>query len=665
MDGEIAVAREVSELVRVLKERESLDVIRSIVEARPHVLRERGVDGWLPIHHAINRYNSPEVIRYLLKQWPESIKEALTYDGCYLPMHLACFVAKVDATEEEGEVMLQNVRVLYELWPESLQQREEGDGCLPLHLAEDARRVRFLVRAWPHAVRERNSRGLLPLHFAVGDRRTFDAIECLVMEWPESVQEVDDYGRVALHCIDSYTPFESVQLLVKEWPESLRARDQKGFLPLHRAMRNGYPAIPLNPTLKFLVDQWPQAVREKSKDGYLPLHTAIFRSHPVSTIRFLVRQWEESVDEISNRGSLPLHVAARRGSIDTARFLIGRRPDSVRATTSGGFTPLHEAAWKGELEMVHFLIEQWSVGVEIKSNGGWLPIHMAVRGRACHESEQDPRLQVVRRLTHEFPGSLWETTEEGYLPLHAALTRGSSRLDPEWEDEFEPAMQSELQIVRYLVQRAPTTVRLASQVLQGISVPAAQRLVEAWPESLQSRTPDGYSLLHLAVARDDPSLEPVQYVAEQDPQLLQETDKHGSLPIHVAVALKQTVGIVRYLVEVRPQSLEEPDRTGSLALHIAVSRDVPDMKVVRFLAQRRPESLDETDRQGRLPLHIAVARGSDASQELVRFLVQRRRETLLRRDGRGRLPLHVAAIRGAPLDVLYFLTSTWPEAIYG
>jgi hypothetical protein len=159
MDGEIAVAHEDSELVRALKERESLGVIQSIVEARPHVLREWGVDGWLPIHHAISRCNRPEVIRYLLEQWPESIGETLRYDGCYLPMHLACFVAKVDETEEEGEIILQNVQVLYELWPESLQQREEGDGCLPLHLADDARRVRYLVRAWPHAVRERNSKG--------------------------------------------------------------------------------------------------------------------------------------------------------------------------------------------------------------------------------------------------------------------------------------------------------------------------------------------------------------------------------------------------------------------------------------------------------------------------------------------------------------------------
>jgi ankyrin repeat protein len=234
-------------------------------------------------------------------------------------------------------------------------------------------------------------------------------------------------------------------------------------------------------------------------------------------------------------------------------------------------------------------------------------------------------------------------------------------------------MLLELDVVRYLVRKAPTTVLVASHegmlpvhyaMLHGISLPAARHLVERWSESLQSRTPDGFSLLHLAVTREEPSLAHVDYVVEQNRQLSYETDKTGSLPIHVAVARNQPVEIVRFLVEESPKSLQEPDRTGSLALHIAVAQDAPSMPMVRFLAQERPESLDATDKRGRVPLHIAVAR-ANASLELVRLLVKRRRETLRRRDGNRRLALHVAAMHGAPLDVLFLLASEWPEAISG
>jgi ankyrin repeat protein len=411
MDGEepevLVVARGDNELIGALRARQPLDAIRSIVEASPHLIRSWDGDGWLPIHHAAFRCSRPEVIRYLLEQYPESIKEK-TKDDEYkwydLPIHLACFLYNDDdndgddddhdAEEDWYEKRLQNLQILHELWPESLQQKNQY-GRLPLHSASEASMVRYLVKAWPQAVREADDEGMLPLHRAVGETGSFDAIECLVLECPESVQAKDGMGRIPLHHTKHDTPLDAVQLLVKLCPGCLQARDDEGFLPLHRALMAGYYRVALTPTLKFLSDQWQQAVREKSNDGYLPLHTAIFKSHPVGTIRHLIGMYPESVDAACNKGFIPLHEAARQGSFDTAEFLIGLRPDSVRARSSEGYTPLHEAARKGKLEVAQLLLGNWSEAAQATSNDGWLPIHLAARERASHARDRASRLHVV------------------------------------------------------------------------------------------------------------------------------------------------------------------------------------------------------------------------------------------------------------------------------
>jgi hypothetical protein len=40
-------------------------------------------------------------------------------------------------------------------------------------------------------------------------------------------------------------------------------------------------------------------------------------------------------------------------------------------------------------------------------------------------------------------------------------------------------------------------------------------------------------------------------------------------------------------------------------------------------------------------------------------------ESLRTKDAKGMLPLFVAAAGNGPLDVMFFLATTWPESIYG
>jgi len=76
-------------------------------------------------------------------------------------------------------------------------------GALPLHSAllavsEDIKcinqarlstgTIKFLIQAWPDAVREQDDHGYLPLHYACERGFTYDVLRNLVECWPMSVR---------------------------------------------------------------------------------------------------------------------------------------------------------------------------------------------------------------------------------------------------------------------------------------------------------------------------------------------------------------------------------------------------------------------------------------------------------------------------------------------
>jgi hypothetical protein len=63
------------------------------------------------------------------------------------------------------------------------------------------------------------------------------------------------------------------------------------------------------------------------------------------------------------------------------------------------------------------------------------------------------------------------------------------------------------------------------------------------------------------------------------------------------------------------------------------------------------------------PLHVAVARGT-CSLDLAHLLVGQSCGSVRTRDANGMLPLLLAAATDAPLDVLFYLATTWPESIH-
>jgi ankyrin repeat protein len=549
------------------------------------MLRVRDPLGFLPLHSAIFYNRPPSTIENYLEGWPESIRERTGNEYKDLPVHLACraLALRLDADEssdDEIEGMRQIVRILAEKWPECLEETN-SDGHVPLHLTNDAATVRYLLQKCPDAIRQQDNHGMIPLHIGTTEGYPLEVVSLFVEHWRESVRAVDNMGRTALHHVSATTPTNVIRFLTAQGQDALMVADSDGNLPLHCALNYevDHPSMMLPQQLALIKVSPSAAVRATSRDGCLPLLLAVRRRLSTRVVKALLIAWPESIRERSTaEGLLALHEAAFVGNVKLVRYLLGLWPESIREhTTAEGRLALHKAVLGGSRAAANVLLKQWPESIREKTRSGWLPIHLAVCLRPANLDECRSVVTMAEDLLQRFPESIGEATDDdkGYLPLHAAVSRGRAGLDFQHNPEQgQWAKKAEFALVCKLVKLAPTTVRTPSKegmvplqyaIRQCMSPAAVQVLVERYPESLQLTIPhDDRTALHMAVARsEDPSLPMVQNVVAQRPQLLHEADREGSLPVHVALAHKQPLPIVRFLVQQHPESLETADTNGS------------------------------------------------------------------------------------------------------
>jgi hypothetical protein len=195
------------------------------------------------------------------------------------------------------------------------------------------------------------------------------------------------------------------------------------------------------------------------------------------------------------------------------------------------------------------------------------------------------------------------------------------------------------------------------------------RILAAWPVAAQARTAGGDSLpLHLAADPADPSVDVARFLLERRPTSAREADTRGYLPLHVAVDREDpSVELVEHLVGNYPPALRALDLQRSTPLHLAVAQTEPSSATVRLLVEQSPDSLRILGAIGSLPVHATVAVPGGVCRpsllEVVRLLVEPWPESVQVTDARGVSLALLAAAGDAPIGVVYFLVSRWPEDV--
>jgi len=417
------------------------------------------------------------------------------------------------------------------------------------------------------------------------------------------------------------------------------------------------------------------------------LHCACKNEHcPSSVIELLVKEHKaaaECLTRIFNSWhvkGLPLHYYMARTSnidINIVKLLVEAYPDSLMITSEEYddeiYYPIHAAVCDSNGEelhkIIHYLLEFNSASLRVLDGDGNTPLHLA-----CENERMT--LSLVQLLISSWPEAIRMTGSNGWLPIHVLCHRRKL------EDT------AAISILRFMLSIDSTVVReRGSQDFLPIhyavgygnkSFEFCKVLINTYPESLRVAGRIQYDNLlpiHKACGgcktRDD-IIDTIQYMLELDPESINERDKHGRLPIHIAATYGRAKTI-ELLLKHDPDAASKstnqplsPEEDQQFPLHIACYSG--HLEAVKVLYDILPQAISG---QGIERILLDLARKQSKYQSTVEFLeVQRAyaweaKDSLAMHtlDHNGWLPLHHALKDKAPLGTIKLLLVGNPSAV--
>lgn len=261
-----------------------LKLIETVIRIWPYAIKEKRIsfkDSLL--HEAVaNKYVPFDVINFLLKAWPDIIKELNLFG--LTPMQTA--LVQNNATYDV-------VKLLLTSWPDTIKDKG-GWGLYPLEISVRVPNVSFdiinlLVNAWPDAIMEHEYYGESSLEYAAKRPE-----ECAT--FIEAVtKKMDTFGYTPLHFALKHEKMsvKIIDSILKLWPESIRAYDRNGNTPLHYILSCGNYSCEM---VKLLLDSWPESVKVKNSHQQTPLHCAAFNDKiSIDVLNLLIESWPEAI----------------------------------------------------------------------------------------------------------------------------------------------------------------------------------------------------------------------------------------------------------------------------------------------------------------------------------------------------------------------------------
>uniref|UniRef100_A0A7S4T1H8 Ankyrin repeat protein n=1 Tax=Ditylum brightwellii TaxID=49249 RepID=A0A7S4T1H8_9STRA len=218
-----------------------------------------------------------------------------------------------------------------------------------------------------------------PLYIAIKRGASFGVVNAIFRAYPEAVKEKNSEDETILHgACRMAAPFEIVSLLWEGWPDAVNRKNRNGQTPLHCACSN-HASVE---SVTFLMEKCPQALAEKEEmAGQTPLHCACTFSVSHEVVSFLLKACPTVVEEKNKFGQTLLHsmcsINGNPASLDTLLLLLKYHPEAVRIKDNDGRMPLHYACKKRvSIDVVTLLLEKNPSAVEEKDIYGETPLHL-------------------------------------------------------------------------------------------------------------------------------------------------------------------------------------------------------------------------------------------------------------------------------------------------
>ena len=281
--------------------------------------------------------------------------------------------------------------------------------------------------------------------------------------------------------------------------------------------------------------------------------------------------------------------------------------------------------------------------------------------KACYN--ENVTLEMVQLLHNTLPGALQLSDNYGSLPIHRLC----------YNQELDGT--NSLDILRFMLSIDPTLAREVdgddylpiNVAVEYKSIAFCKELIDKYPESLRIESGTGRLPIHevCRYGNQDDTADTIQYMLELDPELINEVDSDGWVPIHYAAANGITESI-ELLLKFDPNAASKKVNNGSrwLPLHFACAYHT-NLSSIQALYDAYPEAIFVSDGGRRTPLDIARKQPAiDFLQTQLVYAQQSRNTAFMSTiDENGLLQLHRALKDDAPLGSIKLLIKGNPTAL--
>jgi ankyrin repeat protein len=370
---------------------------------QPELLRQRDVDGRLPLHRLCLQQDVGKcvgLIEQLIRIYPEAVNTA-DEEG-YIPLHMVCQSGSVPLFDSLVRFDSQNICT------------PAQNGRTPLHFAAQNRHVTIckrILRLKPVAASCLSNDGRLPLHLASVFGCSI-CIEELVEAFPAGVWTKTTENRDSpLRIATEFNHFGAVKYLFSKYPNAALETDSLGLTPLLVALQSRFTDVS-----RLLIELSPESIGIcQSVTNRSALHMACFFDD-LKTMEMITAQRPALVGLQDIDGMTALHICAQNGYTEQFGHLVRIGPQCIGIMSHQSRSVLHFAAQNDHTDIVRLILAESENNGYLCSlaseDGLYLPLHLA--------SFNDCR-QTITLLLQACPSSANARNFQNWLPIHSYL----------------------------------------------------------------------------------------------------------------------------------------------------------------------------------------------------------------------------------------------------
>ncbi|XP_044279991.1 transient receptor potential cation channel subfamily A member 1 [Varanus komodoensis] len=236
-------------------------------------------------------------------------------------------------------------------------------------------RLRSFIKKNRDGLKKLDDLNATPLHHAAGNGQ-LELMQMIIDgSSVEALNVTDSSGNTPLHWATKKNQIESVKLLLSRGANP-NILNSNAMAPLHLAAQCLY-----NDLVKVLIEHSSTDVNLEGEGGNTPILVACYKDNP-EALKLLIENGGK-ICKANSIGCMPVHAAAFSGAKLCMEIIIkrgevlGYSPKShINFTNTGKCSPLHLAVQSGDLEMIKMCIE-YGAQIDLKQNDKCTALHFA------------------------------------------------------------------------------------------------------------------------------------------------------------------------------------------------------------------------------------------------------------------------------------------------